>query len=125
MQVAPDPLLFVLADLDNLLFKSLRVLKQRDACVGSVLFFADPDTREADQEEESKPDCDFPCLNGVAGVRIPPRKIGPGPEHAGQTRDNENAFVVAEPDGKNDRRGIEKDQGNLMAGCQVEPTDCE
>ena len=125
MKIATDPLLFVFADLDDLFFESLRVFKQRDARVGRVLFFAHPDPRQADEQEESKADRDFPSLHGAVGIRMPECKIGPRPEHAGQTGNDENAFVVTEPDGKNDRRRVEKDQGNLMTGCQVEPTDCE
>ena len=125
MQVAPDPLLFVFADFNDLFFKSLRVFKQRDARVGSALFFAHPDAREANEQEESKPDRDFPCLDGATGIGMSEREISPGPEHARQTCNDEDAFVVTEPDGKNDRGRVEKDEGNLVPCCQVEPTDGE
>src|SRR2546423_13728852 len=125
MKIAPNPLLFIFADLDDLFFQSLRMFKQRDARVRSALPFTHPNAGEADEQEESEPDRDFPCLNSAAGIRIPARKIGPGPEHPCQTCDHENAFVVAEPNRKNDRRRVEKDERNLMAGCQVEPTYCE
>src|SRR6266581_3520788 len=52
-------------------------------------------------------------------------KIGPGPKYTCQASDDENAFIVAEPNGKNDRRGIEQNQGDLMACSQIEPTNCE
>src|SRR2546430_10342182 len=115
----------VLADFDNLFFESLRMFQQRDARVGSALAFAHPDASEADEKEKGKTDGDFPSLHRPAGIRMAQDKISPGPEHACQTCDDENAFVVAEPNRKNDRCRVEKDEGNLVARRQVQPTDCE
>src|SRR5437879_13667420 len=52
-------------------------------------------------------------------------EIGPRPENAGQAGDNEDAFVIAKPNGKNDRYRVKKDEGNLMVCSQVEPADGE
>src|SRR5438552_12838045 len=52
-------------------------------------------------------------------------EIGPRPENAGQAGDNEDAFVIAKPNGKNGRYRVKKDEGNLMVCSQVEPADGE
>ena len=52
-------------------------------------------------------------------------KICPGPEDAGQTGDNEDALVVTKPNRKNDRCGVEKSEGDLVPGREIEPGDGE
>ena len=63
MKIASDPLLFVFADVDDLLLESLIVFEQRDPGVGSALLFAHGDAGGADQEKESKTNGDFPRLH--------------------------------------------------------------
>src|SRR5438552_4172126 len=116
---------FVLANLNDLLFESLSVFEQRDARVRSALLFAHGDTGDAYEEEKRKTDGEFPCLNRAAGIRIAHYKIGPRPKNACQTGDDEDAFVIAKPNRKNDWGGVEKDERNLMPCHQVQPTDGE
>src|SRR5712692_11920179 len=110
MKISPDSLLFVFAHFNDLLFESLSVFEQRNARVGSTLLFAHGDTGQSHEKEKSKTDGDFPRLNRCVGVGVAQHKISPGPKHPGQASDDEYAFVVAEPNRKNDRDCVEKDE---------------
>ena len=47
VQIAPDSLLFVFADLNDLLFELLSMLKERDACLRCAVPFAHRDSCES------------------------------------------------------------------------------
>src|SRR5439155_13679754 len=53
------------------------------------------------------------------------REIRTGPKHARQTGDDEDAFVVTEPNCKDDGCRVKKDERNLVTGCQIQPTNGE
>ena len=82
MQIAPDSLLFVFADLDDLFFESLSVFEQCNTRVRSALLLAHGDAGEADEEEKSKSNGDFPRLDGPIRIRVPQHKVSPRPENA-------------------------------------------
>ena len=80
MKIAPDSLLFIFADLNNLFFESLGMLEQSNARLGCLVLFFRCNSCRGDQEEKGKTDRNLRGLNSSTQIHVPQCDVGPRPE---------------------------------------------